>query len=184
MGYRINVKNAKYAKVSADTSASYTLGSTTDLPGLMTLDITMTSATGELYGDGAKVSQTSKITGATVKIGLNKISTAAKADLLGATIDNKGVLVVKTTDVVPKIALYAETEEDDGKKEQMWFLVGKAEPQGLSASQSTSSITYSTDELTINFVRREKDMAVYKMIDTSDTGVTESTSTAFVTSPD
>lgn len=184
MGYIINVKNAKFAPVSEDTASGYTLGEQVALPGLQQLDITLTTATGELYGDGALVSKTSKITGASVKISLAKLSTACRAGLTGASISEAGVLSVKTSDTVPKIALYAETEEDDGKKEQMWFLVGKAEPAGKSATQSTGNITYSTDELTINFVRREKDLSVYQLLDTSDTGVDGSKSVSFADQPD
>lgn len=184
MGYVINVKNAKYAPVTTDTEFEYALGDVVNLPGLQQLDITLTTAVGELYGEGALVSKVSKITGAQVKISLAKLSTAARAAITGASISADGVLSVKTSDTVPKIALYAETEEDDGKKEQMWFLVGKAEPAGKSATQSTGNITYSVDELTINFVRRETDKTVYQLIDTSDAAVTDSKSTAFAVKPD
>lgn len=184
MGYRINIKNAKYATVSSNTASTYAIDTLKALPGLMQLDLTLTSASGELYGDGALVSKPTKLTGAQVRISLNKISVADRAAMLGATVDSKGILTVSTDDVAPEIALYAETEQDDGKKEQLWFLVGKVEPAGQSAQQSTSSINFSTDELTINFVRREKDKAVYKMLDTSDENVSAETSTGFETSPD
>lgn len=184
MGYRINVKNAKYAKILTDTAAGYTIDTPKALPGLMTIDVTMLSASGELYGDGALVSKLAKITGATVKLGLNKIPTAVKADILGANVDDKGILTVTTEDVIPRIAIYCETEQDDGKKEQMWFLAGQAEPIGVSGQQATSSVNYSTEELTVNFIRRLKDKAVYKLIDTSDEGIDSATSTAFETNPD
>lgn len=184
MGYRINIRNAKYAPVQTDTAASYTLGTAVNLPGLQTLDLTLTSASGELYGDGAMVAKDTKLTGAQVKVNLAKIDIAARAALTGATVDSKGILITSTDDQAPKIAFYAETEENDGKKEQLWFLCGKAEPIGASAAQSTNSITYSTDELTINFIRREKDNALYKWLDTADSTVTAQTSTDFESDPD
>lgn len=183
MGYRINVKNCKYAKVTTNNSTTYAIDTPVALPGLMSLDITMLSSSGELYGDGALVSKVAKITGATIKIGLDKISTAAKAALTGATISSDGVLSVKTSDTIPVVAIYAETEQDDGKKEQMWFLCGQAEPISLNATQATGSINYSTEELTINCIRREKDNTVYQLIDTSDSTVQSSTSTSFESTP-
>lgn len=184
MGYVINVKNAKFAHVTSDTASDYAIAAATPLPGLQSIDLTLTSATGELYGDGAKVSQTSKVTGAQVKIALAKLTTAERAGLTGASISSDGVLSVKTTDVIPKIALYVETEQDDGNKEQLWFLCGRTQPAGKSATQSTSSINYSTDEMTIDFMRREKDKTVYQLVDTSDTSVTSQKSTSFEAQPD
>lgn len=184
MGYRINVKNAKYAPVSVDSATTYTIGTPVDLPGLMTIDLTMLTATGELYGDGAIVSKIAKATGATLKFGINKISTAVRAALLGSTVNTNGSVDTKMGDVPGQVAFYFETEQDDGKKEQLWLVSGKAEPFGMSAQQTESNVNYSTDEITINFVRREKDKLLYRLVDTNDTTVTSTYSSAFASDPD
>ena len=54
-GYRINVANAKVAKVTENTDASYTISDVTKLPGLRSIDFTPLLATGQLYGDGVLV---------------------------------------------------------------------------------------------------------------------------------
>lgn len=183
MGYRINVKNFKYALVSVDNSTTYTIGDVVPVPGLMTVDLTLLSSTGELYGDGALVSKIAKLTGATLKLGHDKLPIVDRAALLGATITD-GILDLKTSDTPAKVACYFEVEQDDGTKEQMWLLAGKAEPIGLSAKQAEGNINYSTDEITINFVRRELDNKVLRMGDTSNSSFTSTVSAAFATDPD
>ena len=184
MGYRVNVKNCQRATVTADTSSSYTIGTPVAMPTLRTVDISFKSASGELYGDGELVSNKTKMTGATLKIDLDKISLADKAALTGATLSNKGVLAIKTTDVAPKTAIYFEIEQDDGGYEAVWLLVGTCEPINISGQQAESNINYSTESININFIRREKDKQVIAYADTDDAGFTTANQTSFKTSPD
>lgn len=184
MGYKMNVKNCKYAPVSVDTNSTYTLGTAVDLPAIRTVDVAFTLASGELYGDGALVSKMAKLTGATLKLGIDKLPQAARAAMLGHTINAKGVMSVKVTDVPIKIAMYMEIELDDGGYEALWLLVGKAEPVNITGNQSETSINYTTDELTVDFVRREKDKQVIAYADTDNDAFDTAAQTAFRTSPD
>ena len=52
MGYKMNVRNCKFAPVSTNTKSDYSIGTAVDLPALRTVDISFTLASGELYGDG------------------------------------------------------------------------------------------------------------------------------------
>lgn len=184
MGYKINVKNCKFAPVSVDTDSTYTLGTAVLLPGLQEWDLQPLTASGELYGDGALVSSTSKITGATLRISLAKLTQAQRAGLFGHTIDSKGILRVKTTDTAPKVAVYGEVEHDDGGKEQMWLLAGYANTTGLTAKQIESAITYGNDTIELKFFRRNKDKQVYALGDTDNSTFTDSISEAFASDPD
>jgi phi13 family phage major tail protein len=184
MGYKMNVRNCKYAPVSVDTNSTYTLGTVVDLPAIRTVDVAFTLASGELYGDGALVSKMAKLTGATLKLGIDKLPLAARAAMLGHTINAKGVMSVKVTDVPIKIAMYMEIELDDGGYEALWLLVGKAEPVNIKGNQSETSINYTTDELTVDFVRREKDKQVIAYADTDYDAFDTAAQTAFRTSPD
>jgi phi13 family phage major tail protein len=184
MGYKMNVKNCKYAPVSVDTNSTYTLGTAVDLPAIRTVDVAFTLASGELYGDGALVSKMAKLTGATLKLGIDKLPQAARAAMLGHTINAKGVMSVKVTDVPIKIAMYMEIELDDGGYEALWLLVGKAEPVNITGNQSETSINYTTDELTVDFVRREKDKQVIAYADTDNDAFDSAAQTAFKASPD
>lgn len=181
---RINVRNAKYALLKENTVESYTLDTVHKLPGLRDIDLAVQLATGTLYGDGVIEENSSKITGATVKIGINKIAIEDRARMTGATITN-GIMDVTTDDVAPYIALYLETESSKaGGKEQMWLLCGQAQPIGLAGQQSETNVNYSTDTMTIQCVQRKKDKKVLRLGDTESTLFTEAMSAAFAENPD
>ena len=184
MGYRINVKNAAIAEVTEDTNEGYELGEVIQLPGLMHIDLSLLMANGELYGDGALSSKISKITGAVIKFGINKVPLEGRVLLNGSTLTEDGILDISTEDQPKKVAFYAETEGDDGNKEQLWALAGKAQPFGVSAKQSEGNITYSTDEVTIDFTRRKLDKKVVRLGDTEYKKFTEEKSKAFALHPD
>lgn len=184
MGYRINVKNCQRAAVTADTTSSYTIGTPVAMPTLRTVDITFKSASGELYGDGEIVSNKTKMTGATLKLDIDKLTLDDKVALMGATKTAKGTLPIKTTDTTPKVAIYFEMEHDDGGYEAVWLLVGQAEPINISGAQQESNVNYSTESVNINFIRREKDKTVLVIADTDDSNFTVANQTAFKASPD
>lgn len=183
--YKMNVKNCKYAPVSVNTDSTYTLGTAVDLPAIRTVDVAFTIATGELYGDGEIVSKRAKLTGAQLRLGIDKLPQAARAAMLGHTVESsKGIVDIKTTDTPIEIAVYFEIELDNGGYEACWLLVGKAQPVNITGNQSETSINYTTDELTIDFVRRELDKCVVKYADTDNSDFGTSIQTAFKSAPD
>lgn len=183
-GYRYNVRNCQYAPVSVDSDSTYTLGTIVPLPDIRTIDISFLSATGELYGDGALVAKDARLTGATLKLGIDKLSQTARADILGHTVSAKGIMSVKTTDTPKQIAVYGEIELNNGGYEAFWLLSGKAEPVNITGNQSEGNINYTTEEVTINFVRRLKDKAVLMLADTDNSNFNTAAQTAFKAAPD
>ena len=184
MGFRVNVRNCKRAAVSADTSSAYTLGNVVAMPTLRSVDIAFTTSSGALYGDGEKVSEIALITGATLQLAIDKLTSADIVALTGSAKSAKGVISHKTTDTPPKTAIYFEIEHDDGGYEACWLLVGKAQPLGINAQQREDNITYSTESLTMNFIRREKDKAVIMRADTDDNTFDTAAQTSFASGPD
>lgn len=181
--YRINVDNFKYAPVSVNEAGTYTIGTLVPIPGLMAIDLGFMLASGELYGDGALASKLSKITGATLKVDLNKLPVADRAYLMGATVID-GIMDVKASDTPNFVACYFEIPQDDGNKEQLWLLVGQSDPSNITAKQSESNITFSTDSITINFKPRNLDKKVLRYADTSTNGFSEIISKMLETNPD
>lgn len=184
MGFRVNVRNCKRASVTADTTSSYTIGTPVAMPTLRSVDIAFTTSSGALYGDGEKVSEIALITGATLQLAIDKLTSADIVALTGSSKSAKGVISHKTTDTPGKVAIYFEIEHDDGGYEACWLLVGKAQPLGINAQQREDNITYSTESLTMNFIRREKDKAVIMRADTDDNTFDTAAQTAFASAPD
>lgn len=180
--YRVNCEAAAYAVVSANNSNTYTVGTKKALAGLMTADIAFSLASGTLYGDGTIKENIGQITGATLTIEVNKLDVDARAELMGHTYTN-GILDVKTGDTPPEIAFYFEMPSSKGTKEQIWLLVGKAQPSNIAGNQRTDNINFTTDSMTINFVANEKDKIVMRLADTADSAFTTSSSTSFASAP-
>lgn len=180
--YRINVENAAYALLTANTKTAYTAATKKPLPGSMSVDLTLQLATGKTYGDGVIKSNIARATGATLKYGINKVAIEDRAEILGQTYAN-GVLSCKAGDSAPYIAFYFEVPSDNGTMEQIWLFVGKAQPFGLTAKQIEDNITFSTDEVTIEFKPRLFDKKIFDWADTANADFTEELSTAFKASP-
>lgn len=181
--FRINVKNFCWAKMLTDTTEGCTYETTpTKIPGLMSVDISPTMATGELYGDGAKVDAVSKITGYAVTIALNKLPLATRAAWLGHKLTTDGVMVVSADDQPIDIAIGYESEETGDNRELTWLLKGKAAPGAKSDKQSEGNVTYSTDTITINFVARIADKRFEAIGDTENPTFTSALADKFLNS--
>ena len=182
-GYRINVKNLKFALVTINSEEAYEIGEVKKVPGLMALDFTPIMATGQLFGDGELAEDMARLTGATVKIDANKVPIDIRAMITGSTY-KEGILDIATTDVPPEIAVYGETEASNGTKEQLWFLCGKVQPFGISGKQQEGNISYSTDTLTIGCKPRKIDHKVVRYADTENDGITKENSAKLELHPD
>lgn len=184
MGFKFNVRNCQYAPVTANSDSSYTIGAITPLPNLREIDMSFKTATGELYGDGKLVANDTNITGATLKIGIDKIPQAAHADILGHNVTGNGIEQIKTSDNAKEIAIYAEIPLNNGGYEAFWLTSGKAEPTNITGQQAEGNITYTTDELTINCIARLKDNLVMARADTDNSNFDATAQAAFKLSPD
>lgn len=177
--YRINIKNPVYSLLTSDDKTSCVYGDVKSLGEAMEIQITPTLATGTLYGDGAKVDDSVKITGIDVQFGATKIPIEDRASMLGNTYVN-GVLVENKTDQSKYIAFGYEVEQTDGKRECIWLLKGKAQPISSTSQQSESNINYSTDSIKISFIPRTFDGAIRAFGDTANDAFTTALADAFL----
>lgn len=182
-GYRINVQNLKFALVTTNTTEGYEIGEVKSVPGLMKMDFVPLQAAGQLFGDGKLKEAMARLTGATLKLDANKIPIDIRAMITGSAYKD-GILDMATTDISPDIAVYCETEGSNGGKEQLWFLNGKAQPFGISATQQEGNITYSTDTLTIECKERALDHRIIRYADTEVETMTDENSAKLALHPD
>lgn len=151
--YKINVKKPVYCKLTSDTLAGVSYGSVVSMGEAMQIQMTAVSSSGQLYGDGSIVDSSSKIAGLTVVFDATKLPIEVVADIYNLTYAN-GVAQVKAGVQANYIAFGYEVEQTTGDSEYVWLLKGRPQPLSGNAQQSESNITYSTDQMTIDFVRR------------------------------
>lgn len=181
--YKINIKNPVYCVVTADNEAGTTYGEVKSLGEAQEISITPSVATGALYGNGAQVDSSSKLTGIAISLQTTKVLVEARQEIFNEEVTD-GVVITKAGQNANYIALGYEVEQTDGKSQYVWLLKGRPVPMNESISQSTDNITYSTDTIDINFVRRDSDNALRYFADASNPDFTDEQAAAwFVEGP-
>ncbi|WP_312372046.1 major tail protein [Lachnoclostridium sp.] len=176
--YRINIKNPVFTLLTSDDDTACVYGKVDSLGEAMEIQITPTLATGTLYGNGAKVDDSAKITGIDMQFGATKIPIEHRATMLGNTYAD-GILVENKADQSVYIAFGYEVEQTNGKRECVWLLKGKAQPISSTSQQSESNINYSTDSIKISFIPRAFDGAIRAFGDTANEAFTEEKADTF-----
>ena len=144
--YKINIKNPVYCVVTADTSEGTTYGDVKSLGEAQQAQVTAVSSTGQLYGDGAIVDSSSKLTGLTLVLSTTKIPVEAIADIYGYTVTS-GVVQKRAGQQANYIAVGYEVEQTTGDSEYIWLLKGRPQPLNDDVSQSEQNVNYSTDQI-------------------------------------
>lgn len=179
-GYRVNAKNLHYA-MNTTVNGAVTRGTPSIMSEIMKITVNPTVATGKLHGDGAQVSNASKLTGATIALNVTKIPSDVLNAILGRTKDANGIVKDNKADVMKEFSLGWEVELDNGGSEFIWFTKCKAQPIQSEVQQSEDNITYSTDTLNITAMPDENgDVKLFG--ETIDTGFKCAT-TWFLTVP-
>ena len=176
--YKINIKKPVYCEVLTDTTDGTTYGSVKSLGEAMQVQMTAVSSSGQLYGDGSIVDSSSKISGLTVVLDATKIPVEAKADIYNYTFTD-GVVQVKAGVQAKYIALGYEVEQTTGDSEYVWLLKGRPQSLNENVQQSEQNITYSTDQMTIDFVRRVSDDMLQYYADAANADFTASQAAAW-----
>lgn len=175
---RINVARLVYCLLLTDTAEGTAYGPVKPFGKAMQIQLTPQVATGTLYGDGNKEEDVGLLKGMAVAVDINKVFAETRAEIMGNTIVD-GVVIEKSGDQPPDIALGYEVEQIGGTKEQVWLLKGKAQPGNQTIQQSTDNINFSTDSITINFIPRESDGQIRFFADTASSDYSAAQATAF-----
>lgn len=158
---------------SSSTPAAY--GTPKVLGKSVSFSVTPTYKEGEKYASNAAVRRVKRLNSYEVTIACDAITTETLAEVLGRTIGEDGVQVVKGTDEPPYIALGFGITKDDGSQELWWLYKGKMARDEISGETETGDINYQDIELTGVFDRRINDDAICAVTDTKDSSMTAAT---------
>ncbi|MBQ1295222.1 MAG: hypothetical protein IIY21_14360, partial [Clostridiales bacterium] len=117
-------------------------------------DVTFNSAEGKLYADDALAEYASKFTDGSIVLGIDDITEAKKAALLGYTlsaVSGSNKLIMGAADVAPHVGIgYYKTHMIDGvRKYRTYFFYDVVfRETGDSSETANESITFSTPEIT------------------------------------
>jgi phi13 family phage major tail protein len=177
---RFNVSKIVYAVITKDDSTGYVYGPVKKFGDPMQVQLTPEFASGKLYGGGVKKEDITKLTGAALKVDVNKVPIEVRAEIYGHAYTD-GVLTENKDDQAVDIAIGYEMEQTGDNLEQVWLLKGKAKPFGSTVQQSTDNINFSTDSIDIGFMPTEYTGDIKKDADTANADFTAEDATTFLT---
>lgn len=98
---------------------------------------------------------------------MDKIPAAVLNDLLGRTVDDNGVQIIKGGNEPPKVAVGFACTLDDGSKELWWLYKGAFSEPTKTAKTDGDAIEYQTPTIEGVFVRRMNDDSLAAVVDTA-----------------
>lgn len=186
----VGLRNVVFCRITADTAAEgETAGSTTygdvkKLAGAMSAEISNNSGDANIqYGDDGEMDALYPDPEIVLSLELADLPPDKAAELLGATIDEKGVMIAKAEDVPPYIAMGFISAKANGADRYIWLYKGRAKYKGESyATKKGKDITRQSGKLDITFIKRLSDGAWQAKVD-SDTAAFASAKASFFTAP-
>ena len=178
---KIGCDNFYYAPLTKDDSTGATYGEPVRIPGLMTINVQPASSNATLYADNGPAETASSLGKITVSLETKDLPLEHQAALLGHTV-TAGVMVSKTTDVAPYVAILFQSQKGSGGIIYKKYLKTRfSDPQDNNATKG-ENVTFQTPTITGEAVAREFDKEWKREADTEAKDYVETTGTSWFTS--
>ena len=165
---KIGVKKLYYALLTKDDETGVTYGTPKRIVGLNTIDINPTVQRATAYGDDVPLETASAISEITVSLDSVYLPLEDKASLLGHTVTD-GVMVSKTDDESPYVAIMFESKQTKGAIQYEKLLKGKFSESQETFNTKGENINYQLHSLEGSFVARAHDGEWRKTTVSTDT---------------
>jgi phi13 family phage major tail protein len=177
----IGLSNFAYAIMTKDDNTGVTYNTPVVVPGVTEINIKPKTETATLYADDGPYDTASSLGDIEVEISLAELDLATQAALLGHTVSN-GVMVRKSTDAAPYVAIGFKSLKSNGKYRYVWLLKGKFVVPDQDHKTKQDKPDFQVPKITGTFVKRTYDNAWQKIGDEDATGWTAATGTGWFTS--
>jgi phi13 family phage major tail protein len=179
----IGVSDFHYAILTKDDKTGTTYQTPVPVPGLVEINIKPKSESAILYADNGPAETATSLGEVEVDINLADLPLDTQAILLGHTIAN-GVLVRKSTDSAPYVAIGFKSLKSNGKSRFTWLYKGRFELPEMANKTKEDKVDFQTAKATAKFVKREYDNAWMKQADEDAERYTETTGANWFTAVD
>lgn len=152
----IGLDSLFYAKITEDTEGNETYDTPKILAKAMTAELTIDPAEATLFADDGTCEVVKEFKSGTLTLGIDDIGAAVAGDLIGAKIDNNGVLVSSVEDSAEPVAVGFRAKKANGRYRYFWFYRVKFGVPGASLQTKGDSITFSTPTIEGTVMRRNK----------------------------
>ena len=185
-GARIGVRGLVFAKLLTDASAGATYDTNLiEVPGLIEVALTATITDEALGADDNPVWDLyNALDSLDAAVTLGALGTDTEAFLLGRTIDANGVLLTKSTDAAPWVAMGFKTLRTDGSYDYIWLYKGKFKTgDDTSRSKERGAVNFQTPQITGTYGPRDFDSNIMARVNDGDEDLGQNTISTFLAAP-
>ena len=184
----IGLTNLVYAIMSSDTApiedalGAAVYGAPKRILGAITATFSPNASNDTLFADDGPFETASTLGAMTLELNVADIPAVDRAALLGAKYEN-GILVHKSSDIPPYVAVGVSVLKSNGAKRLIWYLKGKFAAPDDNNQTKADSINWNTPTITGNFLKRDADDQWKVTCDTDDANVAAATINGWFTTP-
>ncbi|WP_055108955.1 major tail protein [Paenibacillus ihumii] len=153
----VGLQDVYYAKLIKDDKSGVEYDTPKLLALAITANVTPTINSATLFANDGPVVTANALGEITVEIGVPDISFEDYAILLGARLNDKGMLIDNADDQAPEVALGYKRTYNDGSIRYIWLLKGKFQLPTDEATTKQGEITFQTPTIQAKFLKRIHD---------------------------
>jgi phi13 family phage major tail protein len=182
-GVAIGLTNLYYAKMLTDVvGGAATYEDPKRLAGAITANFSPNASNDTLFADDGPYETASTLGAMTLELNVADIPAADRATLLGQTYQN-GILISKSSDTPPYVAVGMSVLKSNGFSRLIWYLKGKFTVPDDNNQTKADSINWNTPTITGNFLKRDCDNEWRYSVDTDDPAVNPTVTDNWFTTP-
>ena len=152
----IGLDKLYYAPITAGTGGAETYGTPVQLAKAITAELSVELNEAILYADDGQAESVKEFKSGTISLNVDDLPPAAAAALLGATVDENGVLISRGEDSPAFVAIGFRARKADGKYRYFWLYRVQFAVPGNSLQTKGDSITFSTPTIEGTIFQRIK----------------------------
>lgn len=134
-----------------------TYGETQRLPGAILANINPNASSETLFADDGPFETASTVGQIELEVNVADLPLETQAFLFGHTMTEDGILIRKSTDTPPWVAVGFKSLKSNGKYRYTWLLKGKFSLPEQNNETKGDSVNFQTPTTTATFVKRECD---------------------------
>lgn len=145
-----------YAKITEDAEGNETYAKPKQLAKAISADLSVELNEAILYADDGQAEAVKEFKGGTLSLSIDDIGPEIAADLVGATLDNNGVLISGGEDSSTPVAVGFRARKANGKYKYYWLYRVLFGVPATNLATKGDSITFSTPTIEGTISRRNK----------------------------
>lgn len=183
-GVQIGLTNVVVAELlTDDIGSTATYETPVRIPGAMTANVNPNTSSETLFADDGPYETATTIGGITLSLNVADLDLETQAKLFGHTMTAEGVLIRKSSDTPPWVAVGFKSLKSNGKYRYTWLAKGKFGLPEQTNESKGDSVSFQTPTTEGSFVKRETDDEWERHIDEDTANFTAAQATNWFNNP-